>query len=83
MEDTLARQLIKQLKILNFWIRVFGILVLVTLAILGFLLYKIVTFVQDTQNKITDLQQKTTQTLDVQKRLCDNSNVLQKTDICR
>jgi hypothetical protein len=85
MDDLLVTQLIKQLKILNFWIRLFGILVLVSLVILGVLLYKIVTFVNDTQQKIIDIQQKTSQTLDVQQRLCDTKTgnvLLQKTDVC-
>lgn len=86
MDDALTKQLVKQLKILNFWIRLFGVLVLITLAILGFMLYKIVTFVHDTEQKVSDLQQKTTQTLDVQRRLCNSrtgTTLLQNTDICK
>ena len=86
MDEALTKQLVKQLKILNFWIRLFGILVLATLAILGFMLYKIVTFVHETEQKVSDLQQKTTQTLDVQRRFCNSKTgtaLLQNTDICK
>lgn len=86
MDPALVAQLVKQLKIINFWIRLFGILVLATLLILGYLLFRIITYIQDTQHKIESFQQKTSQTLDVQQHLCNTkagSSILQKTDACK
>ncbi len=75
MDETLVRQLTRQLKILNLWITFFGTLFLISLIIIGILIFKLVSFTQHTADKITDLQQKTTQTLNVQKKLCDTKSV--------
>ncbi|QQS20286.1 hypothetical protein IPL85_02460 [Candidatus Saccharibacteria bacterium] len=73
MNEELTRQLIRQLKVINFWITLFGTMVVITLLILGFLVFKMVTFVQSTEQKVTDLRNKTTQTLNVKDDLCKNS----------
>ncbi len=75
MDELLLKQLTKQLKLLNFWITLFGTLFLIGFIILGVLVYKIVTFTQNTSAKFDRLQQKTEQTLNVQKKLCDSKNV--------
>lgn len=75
MDEQLTRQLIRQLKFINFWITLFGTLILIGFVITGFLIYKVVTFTQDTTSKLNNLQQKTEQTLNVQQKLCDTSSV--------
>ena len=52
MSDEVALQLVKQLKRLNRWVTFFGSLTLVTLFIIGFVLFKIVTFVQSVGDKV-------------------------------
>lgn len=87
MDEALLRQLTRQLKILNFWITVVGSLILITLVIAIVLLIKVVTFVHNTQDQISNLQRKTQQTLDVRQKLCNSNSVsglLQKgTDVCK
>lgn len=87
MDEVLLRQLTRQLKLLNFWITLFGTLFLVGFIVLGVLIYKVVTFTHEATSKINDLQQKTSQTLNVQKKICDTNSVgglLQKeTRACR
>lgn len=87
MDEALLRQLVRQLKILNIWISIAGTLTLVAFAIIIFLLFKVVTFVQDTSDKISSLEQKTQNTLNVQKQLCDNNSISQflqnKSDLCK
>ena len=86
MDEQLVKQLTRQLKLLNFWITFFGVLFLVAFIIIGILIYKVVTFTQNTADKITDLQQKTQQTLDVQRQICKSdavSSLLKKgTGVC-
>ena len=86
MDEQLIRQLTRQLKLLNFWITFFGVLFLVAFIIIGVLIYKVVTFTQDTADKINDLQTKTQQTLDVQKKICDSDTISsllnKKTGVC-
>jgi hypothetical protein len=45
MDEQVARQLTRQLKIINFWITFFGTIIVVTLLILGFFIFKMVMFV--------------------------------------
>jgi hypothetical protein len=53
------------------------LLFLASLAILGFIAYKVVTFTQDVNNKITNIENTTNQKLDVKSELCkDASGVL-------
>lgn len=75
MNDKVVEQLSRQLKVLNFWVSVFGGLVLVSLLIIGILVYKIVSFTERTADQVSDLKDKTTQTLNVQKKLCESDRV--------
>lgn len=40
IDDKLASELTRQLKIINFWISLFGSIIVITLLILGFLVLK-------------------------------------------
>ena len=75
MDEHFQLQLIRQLKILNTWVSIFGSLVLVTLVTLGVLVFKIVNFAQDTRTKISDIQQKTSQTFNVKDDICANKTI--------
>lgn len=87
MDEILLKQLLRQVKILNFWISVVGVLVLVSLAICGFLLFKVVTFVQDTRDSVNNLQQRTEDTLNVRKQICESDSVgslfQDRSDLCK
>jgi cell division protein FtsL len=82
MDEMLAKQLVRQLKIINFWITLFGTVIVATLVVLGILVFKMVTFVHSTEQKVSDLQQKTAQTLDVKDDLCKNS-LLSSSGYCK
>ena len=82
IDDKLARELTRQLKIINFWISLFGSIIVITLLILGFLVFKVVTYAQSTEQKVTDLRQKTVNTLNVKDDLCKNS-VLSGSGYCK
>ena len=73
VEQQELHKILKQLKILNFWIAFFGVSIIITMAAIGFLAFKMVTFVQKTNNQLTTLQQNTTETLDVKSQLCESS----------
>lgn len=86
MDDALLKQLTRQLKLLNFWISVLGVMILVSFVVVIVLLFKVVSFVHDTSQKVTDIQSKASSTLNVKQQVCDNksvANVLSgKTDLC-
>ncbi len=74
MNEQVEKQLVRQLKILNFWITTFGILLLLALGIIGFFLYQTAMFVKNTSDKITTIQQQTTQQLDIKSKVCEGSD---------
>ncbi|QQS69028.1 hypothetical protein IPP75_03845 [Candidatus Saccharibacteria bacterium] len=82
IDDKLARELTRQLKIINFWISLFGSIIVITLLMLGLLVFKVVTYVQSTEQKVSDLRQKTVNTLNVKDDLCKNS-VLSGSGYCK
>lgn len=74
MTDKAAEALTKQLKVLNFWITTFGTLFLITLAIIGFLLFQAITFVREAGDKLTATQKAVGESLDVKSKLCSGNN---------
>jgi cytoskeletal protein RodZ len=87
VDELLLKQLVRQLKIMNFWISMFGTMILVVLIILGALVWKVVSFVNDTNKKIETLTSQTKETLDVKSKLCDSEklgNLLtDRTSLCK
>lgn len=75
MDEALLKQLIRQMKILNIWISVFGTLILVAFIICLYLVFKVVIFVQDTRDQLSSIKQDTENTLNVQKQLCDSATI--------
>ena len=82
MDEVLVRQLVRQLKIINLWITLFGTVIVVALIVLGILVFKVATFVRTTEQKVSDLQQKTVNTLTVKDDICKNS-VLSGSGYCK
>lgn len=74
MTETVEKQLVRQLKILNFWVTTLGILLLVALGVIGFFLFQTVMFVKDTGSKIQTLQTTTTEKLDVKAQVCSGDS---------
>lgn len=87
MDEILLKQLVRQLRLLNIWISIFGTLILVTLAVLGYFVFKIVTFVNDTNTKINNFTTQTKDTLDVKGQVCESDGIggflRDKTGVCK
>lgn len=87
MDEQLLRQLARQLKILNIWITIVGTLILASIIICIYLLFKVVTFVQNTSDRVTNIQDNTKNSLNLQKQLCDSKtfgNFLEnRSEVCR
>jgi hypothetical protein len=86
MDDILLKQLVRQLRIMNIWISIFGSLILITLVVLGVLVFKVVSFVNDTNQKIENITTQTQQNLDFKSKVCNSDSLgslLQsKTEVC-
>lgn len=76
IEKTVEQQLLRQLKILNFWITTFGVLLLLALGIIGFFLYQTAMFVKKTSDNVNDFKQSTSQNLDVKSQVCKEGDAL-------
>jgi len=74
MNEQLAKQLIRQIKILNFWVTLFGSLFLITLIIAGFLLWQLVSFINQTNEKLDAIKSQTTDSLNIKKQTCEADN---------
>ena len=87
MDEALLRQIVRQLKFLNFWIAFFGVITIVTLAITGVVLYKIATVANNSVKKLDAFQQQTSKTLNVKQQLCSDASfstlLHSQTSICK
>lgn len=83
MNDKLLHQLVRQMKILNFFIASFGVLILASIIVIGFLLWQVITFVQDVNQRVENTREQ----LNVRQQACENErlgNFLQRnSDLCR
>lgn len=68
ISDETARALVRQLRNINRWLAVFGVLVLGSLAVMMFLLFQVVTFVRDTSDRL----QSAGDSVNVQRQACDS-----------
>jgi hypothetical protein len=88
MNEQLEKKLIRQLRILNFWITSFGVLLLVGLAVIGYFLFQTAMFVKSTSDNLQVVKEKTTDTLNVNKQVCGSTGALSdyvknNTDFCK
>lgn len=75
MDEQLLRQIVRQLKFLNFWIAFFGVITIISLAATGLILFKIVTVANDSVKKFDSFQQQTSKSLNVKHQLCSDSSL--------
>lgn len=76
MNEALTKQLIRQLKIMNFWISFFGVLIVLTLCVTGYLLWRVVSFTRDVQAQVTEIRTSIDEQLDVKEKFCSSDSVV-------
>ncbi len=74
MIEQLERQLVRQLKILNTWITIFGTLFLLALGVIGFFLFQTVMFIRSTNDTVQNFRDSATQKLDVKGQVCGGTD---------
>lgn len=75
MDEQLIKQLTRQLKILNIWISIVGVTILAAIIVCIVLLFKVVTFVQNTSDRITNIQDSTKKSLNVREQICASKSI--------
>lgn len=87
MDEHLAKSIRRQLRAIKLMLGFFSLLLVAMLLILGFIAWKVVTFTQDVSNRITNIQEKTQQNLDLKEQICSNNSISgllgQNNDFCR
>ncbi len=73
MDDLLARQLLRQLKIINTFMIALAVIFLTFFIITGVVVYKVAREVHDAKNSINSLQTKLQSNIDVKSKLCDTN----------
>ena len=88
MNDESAKQLIRQLKIMNVWITLFGSLLVVGLIVMAILLFQLIGFIQDTNDKIESVKTQTSDSLNLKKQVCEGEGGIsgffkESTEVCQ
>lgn len=87
MNENTQKQLVRQLKIINFWISFFGTIVIIVMLVVAFLVFKVVTFVGETNARIDNIKTSVSEELNAKKKLCEGegavSNIVkERTNFC-
>lgn len=72
MNEDLLKQIARQLKFIKFWLTFFGTLIVLSLLILGFFIFKLITFTNDTARDLNNLQQQAKQSVDFKQKVCSD-----------
>ena len=83
MDDKLQRQLLRQLKFLNFWLALFGSVMLIGFIVIGLLLYQVFSFARDIERRVESTQQS----LNLERQACDSDSTIgelaRRAGLCR
>ena len=69
MDEKLIKALTRQMRILNFWVTIYGTIILVVLIFLSVTLFRVV-------NYVNNLNKKVESSLDVKTKICSNDSSL-------
>lgn len=69
MDEKLIKALTRQMRILNFWVTIYGTIILVVLIFLSVTLFRVVSYVNNLNKKVES-------SLDVKTKICSNDSSL-------
>jgi cell division protein FtsL len=75
MDEAAAKQLSRQIRVLNRWVRLLALMFLVWFIVLAVLVVKIASYAHTATSKINGLEQKASKGLNAQQELCNNQTV--------
>ena len=73
-DDVILKKILRQLKFLNFFVGLFGIITIAGLIIGGVALYQVISVATNSIHKIDSFQEQTKQSLNLQQQLCNNKD---------
>jgi predicted PurR-regulated permease PerM len=80
MDEKLARKINRQLRAIKIMLGFFSVVIISMFLILGFIAWKVVTFTQSVNSKITNIENTTQQKLDIKSQLCNGTSSNAVTD---
>jgi predicted PurR-regulated permease PerM len=83
IDDKLLRRINRQLRGIRIMLTLFFLMLVAMLAIVGFIAYKVVTFTHDVNNKITNIENTTSQKIDVKSQLCQDATGIVAQQLCQ
>jgi hypothetical protein len=83
MDEKLARKINRQLRAIKVMLGFFSLLIVGMFILLGFIAYKVVTFTRDVNTKITNIEQTTTEKLDVKAQFCNDPTSSLARQLCQ
>lgn len=88
MDEKLQRQLLRQLKLINFWISLYGAIMVITIAIIAYMLFQMMAFARDTNDRIDSLKSSVSDSVNVTSKACGGSGPVtdwlkSQTDFCQ
>lgn len=88
MSEQTEKKLLRQLKLINFWISFYGIIMIVLLGTLTYFIIQMVMFVRDTNQRIDSLRSAAADSVNIEKRLCEDGGTLggiikSQTNLCK
>jgi phosphoglycerate-specific signal transduction histidine kinase len=88
MDELLAKQLLRQLRILNTFLIGFAVTFLILFIVAGVFMYKAYREVQDAKESLNSLQQKVQGSVDIKAQLCDSKSTISdliknRSEICQ
>jgi cell division protein FtsL len=82
IDDKLLRRINRQLRGIKIMLTLFFLMIVAMLAILGFIAYKVVTFTHDVNTKITNIENTTSQKIDIKSQLCQDATGAVAQQLC-
>jgi predicted PurR-regulated permease PerM len=73
VDEKLLKKINRNLRAVKFMLSTLFLLFFAIIAVLGFIAYKVVTFTNDVNTKITNIENTTTEKLDVKSELCEGA----------
>lgn len=82
IDDKQLRRINRQLRGIKIMLTLFFLMIVAMLAILGFIAYKVVTFTHDVNTKITNIENTTSQKIDIKSQLCQDATGVVAQQLC-
>lgn len=83
IDEKLLKKINRQLRTIKIIMSFFSLLIICMFLLLGFIAYKVVSFTRDAETKITNIQTKAEQSIDLKSQLCSSGSNIITEQVCQ